>query len=487
MPRLAAVPEAPEAAVDYRRVSMVGSREEIISPDIQGSANHARAAADRWTVVATLTDIDRTGRNFTRTGIREAIAGVEEGRWRVILVYRYDRFGRNVRDSLVNIARVEAAGGRVVSATEPFDPETAVGKYGRTNLLAVAELQSDLIGEGWKAAHANRRARGLPHSGSRRLGYVVVDKRYVPDEDGFAPAVRELYRRYIAGQGMQSLAEWLNSIGAPTRTKGRRWTSRGVRSYLFTGFAAGLLHYSTTDTYERGSHEPLIDEATWEAFLAANRRRQVTPRRQLSPLTPFSGVVRCGTCGRGMRTRSYKRSGPAYLFVCENYDDCAERGACTRAAVEAAVLAWLADYDSEVSTRARARDLATDLRVGARAERKQLEHEITRLDKALVKLTKDHATGLIPDGAYVAARDEFAADKAAAEVRLTALAETAAITPPSRAVVRGLLADWDVLSVLRRREILRELAVVRVWKGKPKQPIVRVYGTWEDAPVSKPS
>jgi hypothetical protein len=81
---------------------------------------------------------------------------------REIVVYRYDRWGRNAADSLANVRRVELAGGGVVSATEPLDPDMAVGKCNRTNAFALAELQSDLIGENWKAVHSSRKGRELP-------------------------------------------------------------------------------------------------------------------------------------------------------------------------------------------------------------------------------------------------------------------------------------------------------------------------------------
>ena len=206
-------------------------------------------------------DLDTTGRNFARKGIQRIIAGVEAGTWQVVLVYRYDRFGRNVRDSLVNIARVEQAGGRVVSVTEPFDASTAIGKYGRTNILAVAELQSDLIGESWKATHEHRRARGLTHTVYPRLGYSYSrDGGYTVDPES-APVVADVYRLYLRGWGYRQLAEHLARQGIRSPRTGTTWTPRGVAYWLNSGFSAGL--FLAHGQYLTGAHDAIIDERTW--------------------------------------------------------------------------------------------------------------------------------------------------------------------------------------------------------------------------------
>lgn len=474
MARLAAVPETPLRACLYARVSMVGGREEIISPDVQIMAGRDRAAAGAWEVAEEIVELDASGRTFARAGVRRAIEGVEAGDWQVVAVYRYDRFGRNARDSLVNIARVEAAGGQVVSATEPFDAATAIGKYGRTNLLAVAELQSDIIGENWKAAHARRFARGLPHGGQRRLGYRYVDKHYEPDPE-WAPILAEAYRRFIDGQGLHSIAAWLNSLGAPTRSpKSRGWTHAGVTSMLASGFGAGLIRRG--GEYLPGAHEPVIDKRTWAAYQRAAAERAGRPKRHNLPTTPISGVLRCGHCGAKMRAVADARYGPAYLYGCDDRA-CAGRPYVVRHRVEDAVLAELRLLDADVTTRAAAKAAASAHRTVARAERAALSREVTRLDRALVALAKE--TGTLPEPVYRQAVAELVAERDSAVARLEALAPEIKAAPPSRAVVHGLLRDWDLLPVVRRRDLLATMFHVTATRVGDRV-VVDVRGTWED-------
>lgn len=474
MARLAAVPDTPRRACLYARVSMVGGREEIISPDVQIHAGRDRATVGAWSVAEEIVELDASGRTFARAGVRRAIEGVETGAWEIVAVYRYDRFGRNARDSLVNIARVEAAGGEVVSCTEPFDAQTAIGKYGRTNLLAVAELQSDIIGENWKAAHARRISRGLPHGGQRRLGYRYVDKHYEPDPD-WAPVVAETYRRFIAGDGLHSIAAWLNSLGAPTRSpRSGGWTHAGVTSMLRTGFAAGFLR--RRGEYLPGAHEPVIDRRTWAAYQRAAAERAGRAKRHNLPATPISGVLRCGHCGAKMRAVADKAYGPAYTYACTDRD-CAGRPYVVRRRVEAAIFTELRLLDADVTTRAAAKVAASAHRSVARAERAALSREITRLDRALVKLAKE--TGTLPEPVYRQAVAELVAEREAAAARLDALGAETKAAPPSRAMVRGLLRDWDELAVVRRRDMLAAMFHVTATRTEAGV-VVDVRGRWED-------
>ena len=66
------------------------------------------------------------------------------------------------------IAQLEEAGGQVEAATEHFDTDTSYGKFGRTMFLAMAQLVSDQMGDGWKETHNYRRGLGLPHTAAPR-------------------------------------------------------------------------------------------------------------------------------------------------------------------------------------------------------------------------------------------------------------------------------------------------------------------------------
>lgn len=150
------------------------AREEMISPELQQRdvdsylARMSQQSGRLWRVVETQEDLDVSCRSFAREGIQRLMALMREGAITTILTYEYDRVGRNLEQALKHLREVEQVGGQVVSVSEPSDASTAIGHFMRSQTLAMAELYSQQIGEGWKRVHQKRIADGLPTNGRFR-------------------------------------------------------------------------------------------------------------------------------------------------------------------------------------------------------------------------------------------------------------------------------------------------------------------------------
>ena len=506
-------------AIGYVRVSL--AREEMISPEIQRAAIGDWARRTGRRIIDWVEDLDKTGRNFKRN-VMGAIERIEAREAREIVVYRYDRWGRSAVESLANIRRVEVAGGGVQSATEPFDAETAIGKFSRHQALGMAEMQSDIIGENWRSAHRNRLERGLPATSTPRFGYVLKGRvpnpgnpkwkvrdlsdprgeRYEPDREGGTAAVlKGEYVAYVNGSGGDRMCQDLNDAGI-LNSRGRKWQHNALFDTLDSGFAAGLLRIHNPECkgcpnvsacqnriYIPGAQEPIISIDLWEAYLKRRAEASRTPLRSRTPTYPLTGVIVCGHChyalvahtNHGIRGNSYKCS------RWHQYRDCpgGTGGFVQRALAEAAVLARLRELAADLDQAA----AETSARETARpaVDRGQVEQQLLRVDQALTRLAKQRALDdLMPAEAYESARDELLAERSQYETRLAQLAETQARSMESfRPVLAGLLAKWETYSVARKNAVLKQLirhvAVSR--PGGPKTtPIFVVTPVWEDCP-----
>ncbi|MGW2156573.1 recombinase family protein [Nonomuraea sp. NPDC001699] len=151
--------------------------EEKISPAIRRDAIEALAARrgyyippGAWPDGGWIEDLDVSGRSFQRT-IMEAVSHVESGLAKAILVWKYSRLGRNRTGNQLNLARVETAGGELLSATEEVDASTAVGKLTRGMLMELAAFETtDLVSSGLRrtttASPAACRRSALSTSGT---------------------------------------------------------------------------------------------------------------------------------------------------------------------------------------------------------------------------------------------------------------------------------------------------------------------------------
>jgi DNA invertase Pin-like site-specific DNA recombinase len=523
-PQLAAIPAEPIPMIGYIRVSM--AREEMISPEIQKAAITDWARRNNRRIVDWVPDLDQSGRNFKRK-VMKAIERIEGREAVEIGLYRYDRWGRNAVESLANIKRVEMIGGKVVSVTEPYDAETAIGKYNRLNALGLAEMQSDLIADNWKAALANRTNRGLPSAGTPRFGYVrlgrvpdpvephryrrdrtdVEGERYEPDyASGLADVHAEMYDRYIRLGGFRKIAVWLNSRSI-LNTRGEEWTEDGVRKFMDAGFGAGLLHVHDPEcrcgeaaTCRRrvhipGAHPAIIDQDVWMEYLRVRNQRKTMPAASRAPAYALTSLLWCGHCFGTLRAQSVQGVRGA-AFRCATWQ---QRGksACPGVfprrlyledRVRERLAEWAADIDQVTATALSRRTV----RVSAEVDRDRLTRALADADAALTRLAVQKAKDPdMPEAVYAAAKKELLASRAQAETAL-AEADAAATTPQPddfAPVLAGILDGWDMLPPLKVRDALMTLVRhVVVSRGERGKPGVEVTPVWVECscPICEP-
>lgn len=447
---LRAVPAVLVPAVGSIRVSK--AREEMISPDLQRSAITRWAAENGRVIVAWLEDLDASGRNFVKRNVLQGIAMIEAGTAEEILVYRYDRWGRNTADSLANIARTEKAGGHVLSVTEPFDAETAVGKYTRTNALALAEMQSDIIGENWKAAHANRLERQLPHSGMPRFGYTYTPRKQGGDglyhpHPTTGPLLAGLYPRWLAGETFGVFARELNAAGYRTPRFGTPWEDRYVLATMDSGFAAGLIHAG--GLYHPGAQTPLIPAGVWEAYRV---KRAATPKAPAHRHVTYrlSGLMTCGHCGSAAcftgRARVACRRHTANRF-------CLHLGA-PRSTVEDTVRTWLGsvldgtemDVQRAIAAKAKASRAKADVEL--------LKAEKVEVERLMLKAFDAHMRDIVDEPTYRAHRADL---QRRLDDLTTAVTTVQAEPEVPREVITNALQVWDDMPVERMNVLLKAL------------------------------
>lgn len=514
---LEALPDEPIPVIGYIRVSM--AREEMISPEIQRAAITNWARRNGRKVVDWISDPDKSGRNFRRK-VMGGIERIERREAREIAVYRYDRWGRNAVESLANCRRVELAGGQVQSATEALDPETAIGKYSRTNAFAIAEMQSDQISENWKAAQANRVERGLTTNGSPRFGYIRLGRmrnpadpiryvrdpadpdgeRYMPDYDGGMADIHiEMYDRYIDGKkSFMKIAEWLNLRGIKN-VRGGIWSDVTVKNVLDSGFAAGYIQKHDPDCrcgkpsrckrriHVQGAHDPIIEEGTWERYKKARQERSRQPARARSPKYPLTGLILCGHCCYPMKAQSGgSPSRPGYSYRCgrwHHYRDC-NGPFPMRAHVEDQVLAELRTWADDIDERRAITTARRASRVAAEADGERLSRSLLENDAALKRLARQQALDgdRMPAGVYEELRDELLETRERIEAEL---AQTKVVVTANREdhlpITADLVAKWDVLPPATRREMLGKLLRhVKVFRNPEGPPRVEAKPVWED-------
>lgn len=225
-----------------------------------------------------------------------------------VIVYKMDRWSRDVKDGLAIISLLSKYGIDVVSATEGFQDD-AQGRFMRTILLATAQLDNELKGERVKDNMQTMFRSGLwcwkPPIGYKRPFNNKFDNRgktpIINLEIGLI--IKHIFE--LASTGIYSrkqLADEANLLGFENLYH-RKMDHKLVVSILKNSFYYGLMYAPKWNEYQMGIHEPLISENLWQL---ANAKVFGIKRKysiQDTSEYPLKGFIHCGIC-KGFMTSS---------------------------------------------------------------------------------------------------------------------------------------------------------------------------------------
>ena len=168
----------------YIRVSRVGGRsgDSFISPTVQRERIEGYAQAKGHTVTAWFEDLDVSGGTMRRPGFDKALEQVISGETDGLIVMKLDRFARSLTGALDAIKTIDDAGRQLISVADDLDTSTPTGRFARTIMLALAELQREQIKESWQSAQQHAVARGIHISSKPPTGYDrTLDGKLTPN------------------------------------------------------------------------------------------------------------------------------------------------------------------------------------------------------------------------------------------------------------------------------------------------------------------
>ena len=359
--RLASTATETAVAVAYVRVSYVGERAEtIVSPDVQMEQARGLALSKGFVfdqaASETYTDLDQSGfsKNWKkRPGLRRLVEDCQLGAIKHIVVYKYDRLGRDMYETLGLIRELEKIGIKVWSAGEQVDFTTPEGRMMLYQMLGWAEMSSAQHSKRLYDAKLYRAKQGKGYNGGVPPCWFEVPKKgskmFIPIPR-MVEAVRRMVEFRVAGYGYTQITRKVNEEGYRNKS-GRAWRMGDIFKYLKDDWIDSM---TGTAWFNRNSKNPLKEPVrvpnAYPAIIsddeadvlreAQKRLRQSNEesgwidatkpkttwgslkKGRLSPIAKFllSGLVFCPECGSRLvslvRSEDHGTRSCRHAYVC---------------------------------------------------------------------------------------------------------------------------------------------------------------------------
>lgn len=240
----------------------------------------------------------------------------------VIVLWKFSRFARNQDEStfykslLRKKLKID-----VESVSEPL----IEGMYGRL-IEMIIEWQDEFYSVNLSAevirSMRSKAKKGLYNS-KMPLGYHKEPDAFPVIVESEAYIVRTIFHMFTTGYDRNYIVRYLNEQGFKTKT-GKCFDTDAVKYILENPFYIGKVRWnrresSATSTYKDESewiivdshHEPIIDNATWEAAQERTAAILRTREQYAHPVSHtkhwLSSMVKCPICGKSL---SYKAGYP---------------------------------------------------------------------------------------------------------------------------------------------------------------------------------
>ena len=144
-------------AAIYARVSTKTASQ---NPDMQLRELHEYCKRRGWDVAGEYVDTGVSGAREPRPELDRLFADCRRRRVDAVVVYRYDRFARSLRQLVNALEEFRALGIEFVSLHEAVDTSTANGRLVFGIFASIAEFERELIRERVRSGLGAARARG---------------------------------------------------------------------------------------------------------------------------------------------------------------------------------------------------------------------------------------------------------------------------------------------------------------------------------------
>lgn len=291
-----------------------------------------------WELVKIYSDRHSATAAKNRSGFQEMLADAEAKKLDIVICKSISRFARNIVDCQKYTQRFSTLGITVIFEEQNIRTDDPTSGFVLSMMSAIAQDESHSISENERKSYESRFARGEYNLGNNRiLGYDSEDGMLVPNKDAWI--VKEVFRRFLAGESYRQIAKGLKEMGAECLHSKRGFGVETLRYMISNETYVGdkclqkkaPVDYLTKkpdpnrkamSNYLYDDHEAIIDRETWDKAQAILKERKELAKTGVYKTNRehhfLYGKVFCGECGAPFLRRTFNGSTPYKAWNCRN-------------------------------------------------------------------------------------------------------------------------------------------------------------------------
>jgi site-specific DNA recombinase len=289
----------------YIRVSTEEQKIHGLSVETQKESLTKWARDNNCEIIDYYIDAGKTARKNlkSRSELQRLLQDVKTDKVDLIIFTKLDRWFRNIRDYYKIQDIIESHNVNWKTIFENYDTSTANGRLHINIMLSVAQDEADRTSERIKVVFQNKLKNGEAISGSLPIGYKIVDKRVVPDEETAQIAI-DLFDTYLIEQSQTKVFKVIKErygIHLCEKT-----ISRALKNPIYAGTYRGHGNFC----------DPLISPEKFNAVQEILKKRNIryAPTERVFL---FTGLLECSECHHIMvanaQIRDYKSGRKEYV------------------------------------------------------------------------------------------------------------------------------------------------------------------------------
>lgn len=306
--------EIEEPGVLYGRYSSHNQKD--ISVEQQFEKGYELAAEYGIRIIDTYADRAVSGRTDKRRDFQRMMTDAAKGKFRYVIAWKSNRMGRNMLEALINEARLQDLGVRVLYVEEDFD-DTAAGRFAARSMMNVNQFYSENMAEDIKRGLYDNAANCMVANGHLPYGYKADETLHYAIDEPKAAVIREIFTRVSCGEAFVDIMASLNVRGIKT-SYGRPWGRSSFQKILSNERYRGIYIYG--DVRKEGGIPRIIsDELYFKVQEVITTKKNPQGRHRVNGDYLLTGKLFCGHCKSPMTGVSGTgRSGNLhYYYVCQ--------------------------------------------------------------------------------------------------------------------------------------------------------------------------